>query len=255
MNIDERRTYIISLVETGKSVDIKELAEELNVSEMTIRRDLTSLEKTGVVRRFFGGAVSTRGRSYEPPLLLRNTLASKAKTAIGKRASEMIIEGDCVALDVGSTTFEIARNLTGRNNLTVITPSLFIANLLVSEPGIRVILPGGILRHGEASIVGDLAQTAFKGLFVDKLFLGVGGIDAQAGLTEYNWDDTLVKKAMIHSAKQVIAVVDSSKFERVAFVQIGNFNDIHHLVTDEMPPSLLRGELEKSEVTIHIVKN
>lgn len=252
MNPEKRKSIIISKIESGGSVDIIELAEMLNVSEMTIRRDLDILEKMGVVRRVHGGAVSARGRSYEPPLLMRNTQNIQAKEMIARFAADLIEEGDCIALDVGSTTMEIARFLVDRQNLTVITPSLNIANLLVNQVGIRVIVTGGVLRFGEASMIGELAQNAFSNLYVDKLILAVGGIDAQAGLTEYNWDDTLVKKAMLNCAKQVIAVSDASKYGQIAFARIAGFSAIHILVTDQNPPDEIQEKLIEAGVDIMI---
>jgi DeoR family transcriptional regulator, fructose operon transcriptional repressor len=253
MIAEDRKAFIISQIESGGTVDISELTTLLNVSEMTIRRDLNALEREGVLRRVHGGAVNARGRSYEPPLPLRNAHQSEAKQSLGELAAALIEEGDCIALDVGSTTMEIARNLIGRQNLTVITPSLYIASLLVNQVGIRVIVPGGILRPGEASMIGDLAQRAFETLFVDKLFLGIGGIDAQAGFTEYNWDDTLTKRAMIRCAKQVIVVADGSKFGRVAFALVAKYAEVHKLVTDQPPPEDIRLKLDASGVSLDVV--
>jgi DeoR/GlpR family transcriptional regulator of sugar metabolism len=253
MIVQERRSLIISKFEQGGTITITELAGLFNVSEMTIRRDLTILENEGLLRRVHGGAVSGRGRSYEPPLIVRNQNSIRSKQLIGKRAAEWVKEGDCIALDVGSTTFEIAQCLLKRQNLTVITPSIHIANLLSNQVGIRTIITGGIIRLGEASLIGELAQKAFENLYVDKLFLAVGGINEKAGFTEYNWDDTLVKKAMIQSAKQVIVVSDSTKFGNVAFAHISSFREVHHLITDKMPPAGILVKLKESNVSFEVV--
>lgn len=256
MNIqlsENRRSYILKLIETQGSVNVSDLSEMFGVSEMTIRRDLTELEKDGLVRRVHGGAISARGRSYEPPLLIRSAHAFTAKQRIGKFAAAMVADGDSIALDVGSTTIEIAKNLVSRRNLTIMTPSLHIANIFASQPDTRVILPGGILRHSEGSLIGDLTFRSFRGLFLDRLFMGVGCVDANAGFTEFNWDDALVKQAMIRSAKEIVVVADSSKFNRVAFAYITPFETVHHFVTDAMPPADLKEKLETSGVKIHIV--
>jgi DeoR/GlpR family transcriptional regulator of sugar metabolism len=247
---ESRHSYILQEIESCGSVSVVELAKNLNVSKMTIRRDLIELEKEGLIRRVHGGAVSAHGRSYEPPFLLRSTEASEAKQKIGACAAKMVVEGDSIALDVGTTTLEVAKNLIERRNLTIITPSLRIANLLFNQPGIRLILPGGIVRPGEASLVGDLTRLAFQELFVDRLFLGIGCIDSEVGLTEYNWDDALVKRAMIKSAKEVILVADSSKFDKVAFVHVASFNQIHKLVTDAPPPEHLARRLIEAKVKV-----
>jgi len=119
---------------------------------MTIRRDLIDLEKEGLVRRVPGGAVSSRGRSFEPSLLLRAGAHGDSKECIGAQAAQLVEDGDRLALDVGTTPLEAARHLLGRRNLTIITPSLNIATLLLNQPDMRLILPGGIVRPGEFSL-------------------------------------------------------------------------------------------------------
>ncbi len=252
MNSEDRRAAILRELEAHGSVGVVDLAGRLQVSEMTIRRDLADLEKEGGIRRVHGGAVSARGRSYEPPFILRESENQDAKRDIGRIAASLIADGDSLALDIGSTTFEIARNLVGRRNLTVITSSLHIANLLYSQPQIRLILSGGIVRLGEASLIGSLATYAYQNLYVDRLFLGVGAIDAQSGLTEYNWDDALVKQSMIACAKEVILVADASKFDRVAFARVGPLNAVHQLVTDRRPSGELAQALNSCGVLIHV---
>jgi DeoR/GlpR family transcriptional regulator of sugar metabolism len=252
MNTETRRAFILGEIETRGSVSVANLAERLAVSEMTIRRDLTGLKKEGLVRRVHGGAVSARGRGFEPPLLLRINEHIEAKRRIGARAAELVADGDSIALDVGTTSLEVARNLLGRRNLTLITPNLHIANLFLNQVDNRLIVPGGILRPGEASLTGNLTQYAFQQLFIDRLFLGVGGIEAEVGLTEYNWEDALVKQAMIRSAKEVILVADASKFGRVVFAAVAPLDAIHILVTDQFPPPPLATCLKEAGVIVHV---
>lgn len=247
---EERTTLILKEVEAQGSVMVADLAQRLNVSEMTIRRDLVDLEKEGLVRRVHGGAVSARGRSFEPALLARESEKRAEKAAIGKTAANLVADGDSIALDIGTTILQVALNLIGRHNLTVITPSLQIANTLANQPDIRLILPGGIVRQGELSLTGDLARRSLETFFVDRLFLAVGAIDSQHGLTEYNWEDALVKQAMIRNAKEVILVADAGKFEKVAFARVASLNAIHKLVTDQAPPPALQEALDKAAVSI-----
>jgi DeoR/GlpR family transcriptional regulator of sugar metabolism len=250
MDWGSRRRAIISAVETQGTVRVSELARQFGVTEMTIRRDLTELEHEGMVKRVHGGGISVRGRSYEPTLMLRNTVHVTEKKRIAKAAVSLVAEGDFIALDVGTTTLEVARSLVGRRNLTIITPSLWIATVLVNQPDIRLIVPGGIVRPGETSMIGELSHRAFEIFHVDHLFMGVGGIDAAAGLTEYNWDDTLVKQAMLKTAKQVIVVADASKFERIATVKIAALETMNILVTEHCPPPRLAEALVNANVKI-----
>ncbi len=227
-----RHQKIISLLEDKGEVTVSDLVKEFGVSEMTIRRDLDILDNQGLLRRVHGGAISHRGRSYEPPILLRAADNLDCKQRIGVMAASIVQNGDSITLDVGTTTLEIARNLHTKQDLTVITPSLQIANELTKHPGIRLIVTGGILRTGELSLIGHLAERIFDEFFVDKLFLGAGAVDLSLGISEFNLEDTLVKRAMLKNAKHVILVADSSKFNQVAFTSIAPLTQIHTIVTD-----------------------
>jgi DeoR family transcriptional regulator, fructose operon transcriptional repressor len=250
---NNRLSQIIDRIEKKGSVTVSELADCFKVSDMTVRRDLIELENMNIVRRIHGGAVAFYGRSFEPPLVSRSHKNIPAKKIIGKYAAGMIVDGDSVAIDVGSTTMEMAMNLIGRQNLTIITSSLLIANLLSDEKQIRVIVSGGVVRQGEKSLIGDLAYLAFREIFVDKLFLGAGGVDVEAGLTEFDMQDAQVKKEMIKSAKEVYLLADASKFQRIAFSYFGSLNAIDHLITNEEPPQVLMRELKNAQVLIHVV--
>lgn len=237
---DLRHKTIIERLEDNSTVTVADLVKEFNVSEMTIRRDLAILESRGLLRRVHGGAISQRGRSYEPPFLSRAGEYMEAKRRIGEAAAALVQNGDSITLDVGTTTLEVARNLHSKQDLTVLTPSLRIANELSDHPGIRLILTGGILRLGEYSMVGHLAERIFDDFFVDKLFLGAGAVDLKAGVTEFNIEDTLVKRAMVKSAKKVYLAADSSKFLQVAFTSIVPLSSLHTIISDtELDPHLV----------------
>jgi DeoR/GlpR family transcriptional regulator of sugar metabolism len=247
---EERHQVILDLLEESGSVTVNEMVERFGVSEMTIRRDLDILEKKGLLRRVHGGAVLDRGRSYEPPFLSRAVENLEAKQRIGRVAADMIQNGDSITLDVGTTTMEIARHITGKQNLTVITPCLQIASLLAENPNIRLILTGGIVRPGELSMVGHLAERALKDFYVDKLFLGAAGVDFNAGLTEYNLEDTLVKQVMIKNAKEVILVADSSKFGRIAFTSIAPLSVVSRLITDQEADGEIVARLRRQNIEV-----
>ncbi|PWH14741.1 MAG: DeoR/GlpR transcriptional regulator [Anaerolineae bacterium] len=247
---EERHQIILETLEARGSVTVNEMVERFGVSEMTIRRDLDALERRGLLRRVHGGAVLDRGRSYEPPFVARSVENLAAKQQIARAAVALIENGDSIILDVGTTTLEIARQLVDKQNLTVITPCLQIATLLAENPNIRLILTGGIVRPTELSMVGHLAERALRDFYVDKLFLGAAGVDLEAGLTEYNLEDTLVKQVMIKNAKRVILVADSSKFGRIAFTAIAPINVINTLITDHsLDPDWVK-RLEKLDIEV-----
>lgn len=252
MNAHDRHQTILHLLERRGRVTVSDLAAQFAVSEMTVRRDLDALERQGLLRRVRGGAVSARGRSYEPPFLTRSTVHQAEKERIGRLAAGLVQDGDSIALDVGTTALEIARCLclSDKRNLTVVTPSFRVAGLLAEQPDIRIILTGGILRPGELSLVGQMAEQAFERFYVDKLFLGIGGVSLQAGLTEYNLEDAQVKQAMIRSAKEIILVTDSSKFDQIAFAAVAPLEAVDRIVTDEGIPSAYRDALEARDIQL-----
>ena len=253
INSESRKTEIVDQIEKKGSVTIAELSKSFNVSHMTIRRDLIELEKLSIIRRVHGGAIAFYGRSFEPPLISRANKNVLKKQLLGCYAAGMVAEGESIAMDVGSTTMEMAMNLIGRKNLTIVTPSLHIANLLGDEAQIRVILSGGIVRKGEKSLIGDLAYYTFRELNVDKLFLGTGGIDADAGLTEHDMQDAQVKKEMIRSAKEIILITDATKFDQVAFSNFAVFSQIDQIVCDQEPAGNLLKAIRAANIVVHIV--
>lgn len=246
----ERRKQILLLIEERNSISVAELCRLLDVSDMTIRRDLCILSNRGLLERVHGGALSRQGRSYEPPYHSRATNQVVQKEIIGRRAATLAHEGDSIALDVGTTTFEIAKALTKTPNLTIITASLPIANVLSEAPNIRLILTGGIVRPQELSLIGHTAEQTYQQYHVDKAFVGVGGLDLEAGLTEYNLEDALVKKSMIKNAGQVIVVADSSKLGEICFASVAPLSVVDTLVTDANAPSEIVDLLRARDIEI-----
>lgn len=252
----ERQRQIVEIIQQSGSVNVADLCNRFNVSEMTIRRDLRDLDREGLLRRVHGGAVSNLGRSYEPPYKIRTTRRAEIKKDIGRRAAELIVDGDSIALDVGTTTLEIAYALPGKRNLTIITASLPIANEIVSNlslnSDVRLILTGGIVRSGELSMVGHIAEQTYSNLHVDKAFIGVGGISLEDGLTEYNLEDALVKKPLIQNAHQRIVVADSSKIGRTTFTTVAPLSMVNTIVTDSDIPGEIKKSLQEQGIEVLI---
>lgn len=254
----DRRTKIIEIVQQSGSMTVAELCDLFDVSEMTIRRDLRDLDREGVLRRVHGGAVSSLGRSYEPPYTVRSTRNAEIKRAIGLKAAELIVDGDSIALDVGTTTLEITQALQGKHNLTIITASLPIANEIVSNLSltseVRLILTGGIIRSGELSMIGNIAAQTYADFHVDKAFIGVGGISEEDGLTEYNLEDAIVKKPMIQNAQQRIVVADSTKIGRTTFTAFAPLSMVDTLITDSKIPAEALSRLEALGIEVLVVE-
>ena len=247
---EERRNAILQMLDERDSVSVAELVDRFTVSEMTVRRDLYELEKIGLLRRVHGGAINGRGRSFEPPLISRSATRRVEKERIGRLAASLVSTGDSIILDVGTTTLEVARHLTGQPNISIITPSFDIAGLLADQPSIRLVVTGGILRPGERSLIGSLAEQAFASFYVDKLFLGIGAIDFEAGLTEFSLEDAPVKKAMLRSAKETIVVADASKFNRIAFAAVAPLKVVDRVVTDSSLDPAIQKRLEEMGIVV-----
>jgi DeoR/GlpR family transcriptional regulator of sugar metabolism len=163
------------------------------------------------------------------------------KKLIGRRAAELIEAGETIILDSGSTTTEIAKNLTGRRGLTVITNALNIAMILGAEPGIDVIVTGGEFKPPTLSLTGQKAASFFDDIHVDKLFLATAGISLRSGLTYPSLSDIVVKKAMIEAADVIYLVADSTKIGKNSFASLGALSLINYIITD---PSVDQSHLQ-----------
>ncbi len=236
----ERQQKILELVVEAGQISIAEICQRFEVSEMTARRDLTRLDRQGLLRRVHGGAIRSLGRSYEPPFSSRAAKNQQLKKKIGLRAAELIFDGDSIALDVGTTTLEIVQGLKERRDLTVVTSCLQIANDIVAtlsiESNVRLIIAGGIVRPRELSMVGAIAEQVYADLHVDKAFLGIGGISLDDGLTEFNMEDSRVKQQLIRSAQEIIVVADSTKFGQTTFTSVAEIEAVDRIVTDSRAP-------------------
>lgn len=238
MNRVQRQALILQRLKVDAAISVAELCKTCETSEMTIRRDLAEMDRAGLVRRVHGGAMLPDGRASEPPLFLRAAQDQAVKAALAARALDFIHDGDCIALDVGTTILALAALLEARRGLTVITASLPIAQEVIKvgihERSHRLIITGGEARPGELSMIGDLAQRAYRELHVDKAFVGIGGVSIDDGLTEYNLEDALVKRELLNSASQVYLLADSSKFGRTTFASVGRIDQVSAFVTDSM---------------------
>lgn len=251
---EERQRKILEIVGRDGKITIGQICSLFDVSEMTARRDLRMLDRRGLLRKVHGGAVSSLGRSYEPPFETRAIKHAELKRAIGRRAAELIYDGDSIALDVGTTTLEIVPGLVDKRNLTIVTNCLQVANAVVStlslEVDARLIITGGIVRPRELSMIGSIAQQVYEDLHVDKAFLGIAGISLSDGLTEYNLEDTFIKHILLRSAREKIVVADSTKFGHTTFAKVCDLNAIDKIVTDEFAPPNLVKEIERLGIEV-----
>jgi DeoR/GlpR family transcriptional regulator of sugar metabolism len=227
-----RRDAIAREVGRVGAVRSEDLAQRFAVSLETIRRDLLALERQGALRRVFGGARSADRRTVEPPYEERAVLRLTQKQAMARVAVGLISPGDSVFLDVGTSVAEVARALPQDLPCRVLTNSMLAANELIDRPQAEVVLSGGHLRKGDLALSGPDAQRFFEGYYADRVFLGSGGLDPVAGLTDYHPDEIAVRKLLIaHSAERFV-LADSSKLARVALGKVCDIADLTGVITD-----------------------
>lgn len=252
----ERHRLMIEALERDGRLVVGNLVERFEVSEMTIRRDLSDLEQQGLLRRVHGGAIRDLGRNYEPPYQLRASKSRYAKQMIAEAAAGMVVDGDSIALDTGTSTFEIVHHLTKVMNLTIITHSMTIANEVISslavETEVRLILAGGIVRSGELSMIGHIPLSTYQQFRVDKAFVGIAGLTPQDGLTEFSLEDALVKRALLDSAREAILLADGSKFGCVAFASVCPLACVGTIITDSSAPQAMVAEIQQAGVQVVI---
>jgi DeoR/GlpR family transcriptional regulator of sugar metabolism len=256
--VARQNLLVESLVRRG-FMSVADIAEETGVSEITIRRDLTELERSGTIRRTHGGAlIAKNGVSNvydirEPTFEARRRRNSDAKIRIARTAAQFVKPGHTIALDTGSTTLELTRFLGDIPDIRIITNNTRAASL-IAETSHPVYLPGGRLRGRELSIYGSSAAAFVASYHYDIVFLGLSGITDQ-GLFDYSPEDSEIKRAFIQRSDQVIALSDASKFNRQAMVRIAALNEIHYLIVDTMPPDALREAIETAGPKIIIAEN
>ncbi len=250
----ERRMEIVNVVNRDGKARVEDLAAQFDVSSVTIRSDLSFLEKNGYVVRSHGAAIPNTGVIAELTVHEKRRQNAGIKSLIGQAAAKLIESGDTVILDSGTTTREIATSLKSLEDVVVMTNGLDVAMELASAPGIEVLMSGGVLRKNALSFSGSQAEHSLKNYRFDKVFLGVDGFDLRAGITTHNEQEASLNRLMCEISEQVIAVADSSKFGKRSCHMIREFGNIDTLVTDsDIPEDYVQG-LREMKVDVIIVE-
>lgn len=227
-----RHMHILEKLDQQKKVEVEMLANELNVSEMTVRRDLEKLETNGELVRTFGGAIPVQTISNEISYKDKKVKNVLQKRMIAEKAVEKIENNHIIFLDSGTTTLEISKKILSLDfNLTVITNDISIANVLM-DSNIDVIVLGGHLQNNTGSILGTLTFDLIKKLNADLFFLGAHAVDEEYGITAPSIEKAQVKIAMMQSSKEVILVTDKSKYGNKALFKVCELDEINEIITD-----------------------
>jgi DeoR family fructose operon transcriptional repressor len=242
MKVAERQEKILGQLRFSGSVSVDELTELLKVSPATIRRDLEQLEQQNSLKRTYGGAIDLLKVGYEPPFLERMQNSPSEKKAIAWAASRLIEPGDIVAIDAGTTTTETAKNLLDKKPLTIITPSLAVAQVFSAADSdeIMVVMPGGIYRGKTQSLVGTECVDGLKNYHYDKAILSCQAINPERGSMNTNMLALEAKKTIVNSSTKVIIVADHTKFYSSGLATTAPCDKIDVIVTDwKTPESIL----------------
>ena len=232
----ERREQIIALLAQKGRVSVADLGEQFGVSQATIRADLDALAAEHLLSRTHGGALALDHNRLELSFDFRRRLHAPQKSAIGAAAAALIEDGDAIILDASTTALAVAAQIKGLRELTVLTNGIFIALELLQAPGITVLMPGGFLRRDSVSMVGDEGHDFIEQFNFQKGFFGAKGLTLEEGLTDVNSAEVAVKRNLVARARQVIAIVDSSKWGRVGFASFASIAQVDCIITDDGGP-------------------
>lgn len=233
MYAEERQSAIVELARVHGRVDNADLASRLDVAPETIRRDLSTLERQGVLRRVHGGAILAERLGFEPAVAERSLVRQDEKIRIAKRAADELPEEGAILLDSGTTTAQLAELLPAGRQLTVITNSLSIGLALAGRPNITVLSVGGRVRGRTFAAVDAWALRALEQIFVDVAFIGTNGISAARGLTTPDPAEAEVKGMMIRNARRAVVLADHTKFERDHLTRFGDLADVELIISDD----------------------
>ena len=248
----ERHQFILKLLNENGSVNVLDLCEELNVSSVTIRKDLKLLEDSGLLFRTHGGATKYNPYTTDRTVFEKEKVNSDCKSDIGRAAAQMIVENDSIIISSGTTTQALAKQLMPKGNLTIVTSALNVAMELIKYSSVDIIQLGGVLRKSSTSVIGLFAEEILSDFYCSKLFLGVDGIDLEYGISTTSAQEAQLNRKMIKSAQSVVVLADSSKFGRKSFGKICDFEEIDVLITDKNISSNYVEFLEKSGVKVVI---
>lgn len=228
----ERRNKILDILQKESRVVVNDLSGIFNVTEETIRRDLEKLEKEGLAKKTYGGAIANQSLNVDLPYTVRKQVNVEKKQRIAEIISSMIEDGDHVMMDASSTAVYVAKHLKKKKNLTLITNSIEILLELSEVIGWKVLSTGGTLKEGSLSLVGYQAEKMISTFHVDKAIISCKGVDIEKGITDSNEMDAHIKKLMLDSANIKILAIDNSKFDKISFTKISDLEHIDIFVTD-----------------------
>lgn len=254
MNITQRHQLIIEKLRENGQVSVQGLSEEMDVSEVTIRKDLKALEDHHLLFRTHGGAALENPYAGDKPVSVKEEISVPEKNKIASLAAGMVRDDDSIIIASGTSVLALARSLHPQHRLTVITSALNVAIELSKYPQIEVLQLGGTLRHSSSSVVGPYAEMILQDVACNLLFMGVDGIDIEVGLTTTSLPEARLNQKMIEVAQKVIVLADHSKFGRRGMAKICKLEEVDEIITNEGIPSKTVSELEEQGIKVTVAR-
>lgn len=246
----ERRNEILAKLLVEGKVIVSDLSRAYNVTEETIRRDLEKLENDGMAKKTYGGAVRNESLNVDVPYNVRKQANVLGKQHIASIIASMIDDGDYLVLDASTTALSVVKSIMHRRKITLITNSIEILLELANKTDWNILSTGGVLKEGGLSLVGYQAERMISSFHVDLAVCSCKGLDMEMGITDSNERDAQIKKAFFKAAKRKVLAVDSTKFEKISFVEIAGVQDVDVVVTDQQPSEAWMQHFANSGVDI-----
>lgn len=252
---EERQELILQATQDHGHVTVAELSRSLDVSAVTVRRDLRELAARGLLHRAHGGAVRESPASAEAPVIQRMGEQDVCKACIGRAAAALVSDGESVFIGSGSTTVFVARNLVDRKDLTVVTNALNVAAEFATAGGVTVVVTGGMMRASELSLVGHITEQALREVRVDRVIMGMWAIDLEGGMTNDYLPEVVTDRTIIEMAAELVLVADHTKFGKVAAAYVAPVERITTLVTDAQTNQMILTRLQQMGVRVVIANS
>jgi DeoR/GlpR family transcriptional regulator of sugar metabolism len=252
----ERQEHIVRIIEEHGRARVGDLASRFRVSTVTIRKDLVVLEGAHRIVRTHGGAIAVDRSRPELSFDIRERLQAAEKQLIGAAGAALVQDGESIVMDASTSALSVARNLKARggwSQLTVITNGLRLASELAGHPGIVVLMLGGRVRWEALSVVGQLGDGLFSRINVQKAFLGAAGFTLDSGLSDATDEEAQIKRSMVAAAREVIAIVDHTKWERAAFATFCPTDKVGIVLTDDAAPGEMVRALTARGVEVRLI--
>lgn len=248
-HLSEREREIVSLLANDPGVSVVRLSQALSVSAVTIRNDLNSLARKGIVLRTRGGAAP----AFHPDVVERQSLRREEKNRIAQAAASLVEDGDTIMIEAGTTTALVARYLLGKRDVWIVTNSTLVLPYVRTNPAIHLTVVGGEFRSATESLVGPLALDVLERFHVRLAFVGTDGFTLEHGLTTHLVEGAEVVRRMAGRAEAAVLVADSSKYGRTGFVGVLPMTGVRRLITDTGLPPAVREELQAAGVEVTAV--